>query len=225
MNIKIGLPKFFIFIFISLFIVEVTFSQNWQFKKEEKGIRVYVRSLENSDNNLKELKITKMFRGDLNSIAAVLTDVSAYPNWVYKCAQAQTLKENSLWDIYFYSETKLPWPFQNRDVVLHSVMYMDDLGRLVSESKSVTGLEAKKKDIIRVPFLHSVWTFQPVGNGLIKMTYILNSEPGGNIPDWLVNLAVDEGPVQTVKKFLNLLGDKKYQLVNNETLSVPVGRQ
>lgn len=210
---------------LSLFISNPIYAQNWQFKKEENGIQVYVRPIKNANHNLKELKITKTFRGDLNTIAALLTDVASYPNWVYKCALSKTLREKSAWDIHFYSETELPWPLQNRDVVLHSKMYLDEKGALVSESRSVDGIEKKKKDIIRVPYLHSVWTFEPKGNGLVKMTYILNSEPGGKIPDWLVNLAIDEGPVQTIKRFLSLLENEKYRLADYTGLAIPVGRQ
>ena len=98
-------------------------------------------------------------------------------------------------------------------------MYINNNGALVSESKSINEFKEENTDNIRVPHLHSVWTFEPIESGLIKMTYILNSDPGGNIPDWLVNLAIDEGPVQTIKRFLDLLKTNKYQsekLVSDE---------
>jgi hypothetical protein len=53
----------------------------------------------------------------------------------------------------------------------------------------------------------------------------LNSEPGGNIPDWLVNLAIDEGPIQTIKAFLSLLDAAKYHYVNQSQITIPIGRQ
>lgn len=224
MNYKIECNS--IFFLLILFLPELSYSQNWQFKKEEKGIRVYTRAIQNTNNKLKELKITHTFKGHLNAVATVLADVTAYPNWVYKCSSSKTLKANNDWDIYFYSETELPWPLQNRDVVLHSIMYLDDQnGALISESRSISGMEKIQKGIIRVPKLHSTWTFEPIENGFIQMTYLLNSEPGGNIPDWLVNLAIDEGPIQTIKAFLSLLDAAKYHYVNQSQITIPIGRQ
>lgn len=217
-------PLFILFIFTLIIHPNYSFSQEWQFKKEDKGIRVYVRSQEST--NLKELKITKIFKGDLNTIARVLADVSEYPKWVYKCAKSKTIQTNNEWDIYFYSETQLPWPMQNRDVILHSTLFIDNQsGSLVSVSKSIDGIEKKQPGIIRIPHLESVWTFKPRGNGLIQMTYLLNSEPGGNIPDWLVNLAIDEGPVQTIKRFMALLENEKYRFANYSDKAIPFGRQ
>ncbi len=198
-------------------------AQSWQFKKEQDGIRIYLREATNSKSGLKELKITKTFHGDLQTIAAVLSDVDAFPNWVYKCANAKIVKSITDWEIYFYSETKLPWPLSNRDVVLHSKMFLDN-GVLVSESTAVDGIEPKYKGKIRLSYLHSIWTFTPLSNGKITMSYILHSEAGGAIPDWLVNLAIDEGPVKTIQKFLDLIKDEKYQSEYSTVVGVPASK-
>ncbi|MBK8922208.1 MAG: hypothetical protein IPM81_12020 [Saprospirales bacterium] len=37
------------------------------------------------------------------------------------------------------------------------------------------------------------------------------SDPGGNLPDWAINLAIDVGPRETIKRMREILKDPLYQ--------------
>ena len=55
------------------------------------------------------------------------------------------------------------------------------------------------------------WIIIPEKNGVLNAEYRLLVEPGGNIPAWLVNLAVVDGPFDTNLKMKEWLFKEKYQ--------------
>ncbi len=48
---------------------------------------------------------------------------------------------------------------------------------------------------------------------MLSVEYYLYSHPGGSLPSWLVNTAVDMGPRETIKSVRNLLLEPRYQNV------------
>lgn len=53
---------------------------------------------------------------------------------------------------------------------------------------------------VRVPYFSGKWSFQRVGSDKIKLTYVLNVDPGGSLPSWIVNRFAAKGPLDTVSK-------------------------
>src|ERR1044071_4416289 len=65
-------------------------STDWVLRKNENGIIVYTRLAEGS--NLKEVKVVNEVNSALAGLVALLLDVKNYPNWIYACSEASTLK-------------------------------------------------------------------------------------------------------------------------------------
>jgi hypothetical protein len=38
--------------------------------------------------------------------------------------------------------------------------------------------------------------------------YVALSDPGGDIPNWLVNFAISRGPAETMKRFIKLVEEE-----------------
>ena len=55
------------------------------------------------------------------------------------------------------------------------------------------------------------WTIFPGGGGWIYVEYLIHSDPGGSLPDWLVNMAIDVGPRETIKGIRTMLQQDKYK--------------
>ncbi len=43
------------------------------------------------------------------------------------------------------------------------------------------------------------------------MEYYIYSDPGGSLPDWLVNMALDVGPRETIKNIRGFVQQEKYK--------------
>lgn len=171
---------------------------------------MYMRDVPGS--KIKELKFTTDLRASLNTIAYVLTNVEGFDDWVYASVKSETIKKISDTEVYYYTEMNFPWPFSNRDLVLYSKFWQDPKTLAIhSVTTSAHWMKPEIDDIVRVKMADLRWNFIPTGNGMVHVDYYLKSNPGGNIPAWLVNLAADQGPLQTMVKFKEELKKEEYR--------------
>jgi hypothetical protein len=192
-----------------------TFSQEstWKFVKETNGVKVYFRTIANS--NLNEVKIQTTFNSNLSTIVEALRDVNAYREWVYKAAYSYTVKEFSANEMEYYNKFNFPFPLDDRDVVIHSKILQNPQNKVVtSVSYAKLDIVPENKNVVRIKDFHSKWTFI-AKNNLVYGEYIFKSNPGGNIPAWLINLSLDEGPIKTIQNFKQQLQLDKYIKANS----------
>jgi hypothetical protein len=65
--------------------------------------------------------------------------------------------------------------------------------------------------VVRIKTANTKWTLIPGEGGWLYVEYYLYSDPGGNIPDWAINLALDVGPRETVKEMKTILKEPTFQ--------------
>jgi len=184
-------------------------AQEWELKKEEDGIRVYLR--EAKDSKIKEVRITMEVQASLSAVVSVLRDPDAYAEWVYKCAESRLLGEADKKECMYYSRIDFPWPIKDRDLVARSSLVQDpNTKQITIRSVAHEGQLPEQKDAVRIPAMESRWILTPLSNGKVQMENRIWSDPGGSLPAWLVNMAVDKGPTQTMTRLRDRLGKAKY---------------
>ena len=92
-------------------------TEGWVLKKDERGIKIYVRSTSISPINA--FKGIMVIKADLSAMTAFLMDIENYPNWVQLCAESKVLKQMNETEKYMYALNKLPWPVSTRDLVCY----------------------------------------------------------------------------------------------------------
>ena len=188
------------------------FSQEnpWILKRLHPDMKVYYRESPNS--NIQELKITFDVQASLNTIMAVLNDVPVYPDWAFKCIKARVVENISDTEMYYYNEIDFPWPMSNRDLVAHSFVKQDPITKKIStHSVSAHYREPENADIVRVKLIDIRWEIMPTGPNSAYIEYFLMSDPGGTIPTWMINLAIDKGPTTSMRGFMERLKLDKYK--------------
>lgn len=187
-------------------------SNTWKFRNDHSGIQVYTRR--DSATGILELKLRTELKTSLGSVVALATDVPNLKAWAYRLKESYIVKEVSPTEGYMYMRTDFPPPFQDRDMIVHYVMKQDPRTKQVtSTSRSAYTLIPEKDGIIRIKIIESKWTYTPLANGMVRLEYQLKSDPAGNIPKWLINLAADDGPVKSIQGL-------KQQLVNYDKAKV-----
>lgn len=183
--------------------------EGWKLKRDKGGVKVYMREVPGS--SIKELWFTSQIEASLSSIAALLTDVEGFDEWVYAAEHSEIIRKISDQEIYYYTIIDFPWPFQNRDLVLYSRFWQDPKTLAIhSQTTSAHWLKPAVEGMVRITEADLRWTFTPLGNGQVRVDYYLRSDPAGNIPSWLVNLAADQGPLQTIASMRQALKNEKY---------------
>ncbi len=168
----------------------------WELEKEKDGIRVYLSDAPGSE--YKAVKVECTLTGTYAKLVALLTNVPQFSKWIYNTKNSRILKENTPLDFIYYSETHMPWPLSNRDVIIHMRIKTDSLPRcLIISGTGEPELLPQIPSIVRVTQYKASWKVTMPTPKTIQISYILELDPGGNIPAWIANSFADKGPLGT----------------------------
>jgi hypothetical protein len=187
-----------LFIFSILLMNAYAQETDWKLEKEKEGIAVYTRNFE--EVKIKEFKATTDINAEMEILVAMVLDVEEYSKWMENVKSAEVIKKISEDELYIYSVVDVPWPFDDRDVVTIDKVSRDASSGVVTISiQGVEGMVPEKEGVIRMPESGGFWKFTPQKNGRIAIVYQYLADPGGGIPDWLVNMFLVDGPYKTLE--------------------------
>src|SRR5687768_5292809 len=186
--------RLLVFTWICLFKFNFCFGQdNWELRRNENGIAVYSRKV--GDVSFKEIKVECELRGTPAQLIRIIKDVPHHPDWVYGVKKANILKKKSENNFIYHTESDMPWPVTDRDLVAENTIHpVAKTGRVTMEIHSLKDYLPQNKGFVRVPYSEASWDILPVPGNKIKITYIFRVDPGGAIPAWLVNATIATGP-------------------------------
>lgn len=192
--------KIILFLFFCIAFSQAGLAQyNWKLSKDKDGIKVFESSTSNS--GYKSIKVECTIGGNFDKLAYVLTDVAHHKDWIYNNKNAYLLKKLNPGEFYYYSETYLPWPMANRDAIAHMKITRDTLNHCLNVVEvGEPNYLPEKSGIVRVPRFSVNWHVTMPAANQLNIVYILEVEPGGNIPAWIANMFVDKGPYESFKK-------------------------
>jgi len=186
---------------------------DWQLKQDKDGIQVYTKNIDNA--KLKAVKVVTSINTTLTAITAALMDVEGAIDWVYATKKITLLKKISPAALLYYSEIEIPWPANNRDFIVEIRASQDEKTRVVSvDGFNKPTYLPENKNIVRIQQSYSKWLITPLQKGQVKIEYVLQVDPGGNIPAWLINLFATKGPLETFKKLREQLKKKDYSRIS-----------
>ena len=76
---------------------------------------------------------------------------------------------------------------------------------LIITQTGIEGLVPVHKGIVRVPHMVANWRFDKKSEQRLQAEYYLDIDPGGTLPDWVINLFVAKGPYETFIKLQKLV--------------------
>lgn len=194
------------FLALCLSLLQPVLAQyNWKPEKSRDGINVFLSEVKGS--SFKAVKVECTLSGTYTKLINLLTHVGGFQKWIYHNKQSSLLKKNSPLDFIYYSETRMPVPFANRDVIIRMQFNTDSLPRFLT----INGMHLK--DFLpelpgrtRIPHYKASWKVTMPTAGTIRVVYILEIDPGGSLPAWLANSFMEKGPLET---FQNLAEELK----------------
>lgn len=183
-------------------------SDGWTLKNDKEGIKVYYKKT----SDIHEVKLVTSIQTSLSGIIQLFSEVENYPKWGYKVTSSKLLKKVNDKEMYYQSKLDFPWPMDDRDVVMHTKLVQDEKTKAIySTSTSAPAFIPAEKDYLRIVTSNTKWTLIPGPGGWVYVEYYIYSNPGGSIPEWLVNMAIDVGPRETVKNLKTMLNYPQYK--------------
>jgi hypothetical protein len=198
MNLKF-LQIFLIATIYNLVFMGNVSAQTWSFIKERDGIKIYTRSEENTA--LKSFKGETYLKTDMAEISKVIGKIESFDWWDDDISEIKVLDYEEEKHIRYYLVYDVQWPFSDRDLCVEALITNDPItGRRVVRATPLFGVIPEKPDLVRIKNYWQQWTMDPAGNGMIHLTLEGSVDPGGIIPDWLINMVITDTPLNIMRK-------------------------
>lgn len=195
-----------------------TDEENHVLKVNKDGIKVYIYRHKNS--KFATFKATTHINASMGSILAVLFDAKSSPDWIHGCIDSFILKDISFNERYHYQIIYVPFPFDNRDFIFHSILKQDPTSKAITITTSSSAeycknnsskecKKVKQSKLVRVNKSVGTYKLEEDITGT-KITWIQHTDPEGNLPAWLVNQLIKDTPYWTFKLLAEKVKDEKY---------------
>lgn len=163
---------------------------DWALLRDRDGIQVYSRPAAGSA--IHEIRAVTRMSATPQAVATVLRDVSRRPQWDPTCAQASVHTALGPDEQILYYDLDLPWPVEDRDMVMQTKWQSGPDGRITATGTSVADVIAPRRERVRVTQASERWELQPIDGGGVSVVLTAHIDPAGPLPSWLVNsMSVD----------------------------------
>jgi hypothetical protein len=164
----------------------------WKLEKSGKGISVFTRQI--PETSIKEFRAETVINVGIGTLEDELRHTEHHPEWMSGVQSIEVLNEEP--EILKYN-MHLPFPFTDRYVVLTSkIVSGKGSCRVTLEYSDFPPGEVE--DRVEVEFLRGYWLFTMVDENTTSVLYQFVSDPGGSLPDWLVNSFIVKNPYHTL---------------------------
>ena len=196
----------------------------WQYWKSKKGVTLYKRKLEKS--GIIEVRGETVNNAAPEVLESIIRDIPAYPQFMYECIIGREIKRYDDENIIILNVTKMPWPLKPRSVVVRTRVKKDfTRGKF---SVALVGLPKGKseqwvppvKGRVRMHELTGTFICEILERHKCRVTYIVHANPKG-IPNFIVNLFVDDNPYGTLRGIKRMAGKQKYIKLGKNSKYLP----
>ncbi len=181
------------------FVVAILFTfstingqSEWKLEKSGKGINVYTRSI--PETSIKEFKAEMLIKASMKDLEQALQQVEHHPEWMAGVEFTDILNIEP--EILQYN-LHLPFPFSDRYVVL-SCKTQSDAGSYRLSLQHSDYPPGEVGDKVEIEFIKGYWLFTKVNEHTTSVVYQFVTDPGGSLPDWLVNSFIVRNPYKTL---------------------------
>lgn len=220
---KIQLPLMFLFLFSFNFSAWAEDAQStvenissldkyeWSLVRDMSGIQIYMKHRD--DSKIKSfLGKTIMDAPDPYTLAAVIEDFKAAPEWMHMMSEVTEINRisDSRRDVRL--ETRLPWPVKDRDATVNAIVTQDPTNYDITITMVQDDtLLPEYPGYIRMPEIKGIIRAKMLSDQRLEVEMEFLLDPGGYIPPWMNNLILKDISFYTLKKLSKMLAKEKYQ--------------
>jgi len=181
----------------------------WELRSNKNGIAVYTKTVDGY--SVSAVKSVCTLNSSLSGIAALVLDIPSYKKWIYHCDHATVLKWISPTELIFYQVTSVPWPADDRDFIGRLHLSQDNTtGTITVTVENEPGYLPIVSGKVRLAKFSEKIVIIPKGRNEAELSYEMLMDVGGNIPGWMVNLAITSGPYESLSQMKDLVNTGAY---------------
>ena len=190
-----------------LILESPAFAQNeWTTLKEKDGIKISSRHSTTSPFN--DIRVELDLTGTIEQLESILVDVSKYKEWTYATKVSRLVKSMGPERFIYYSEIEVPWPATNRFFYANFELKKKLTERSMHvTAENILNYQPVPNDLVQVPLTRGTWNITTISNKSIHVDYILEMNPGGSLPVWVLNLFSTKGPLESFENIKKKMKD------------------
>jgi hypothetical protein len=197
-----------ILLLASVASVELSGQTDWDFRKEEEGIKAYTRTREGIKIN--EYLVTMTLETTLNEMLSLFKDFDSHPDIFPKTSDHKVFLDEPRRYIT-YVRLNIPFPARDRDIVFDNVLnYNSKEKKLLIDIQCIPEQYETNSSLIRITVCDGGWEFKDIGNGQIQIRHHMIVDPAGFAPAFIVNARTIEDPIATLKSIKALISTHPY---------------
>lgn len=173
--------------------------EGWKNAKQGEGITVYTKPVPGSD--FKEFMGITDVDAPMEVLLALFKDIPSFPQWFGFCRDIRVEKDISDAHKLVYFILATPWPVKDRDMII-DVKFDVHQG----QGRAVITMNALKDELVpvqskyvRMTHLIGKCTLTRIDADTTHVVYMVDSDPGGNIPVSVNNMLAKDQPFLTLK--------------------------
>lgn len=178
----------------------------WRLDREREGITVQTRPVAGS--GIREFRGTAEVAASVDAVRALLRDADRFRDWFPDTSESRLLERSG--DVsYQYSVLDTPWPITDRDNVFRAHTTRDDTTGIVAIAVSAApDRHPERPDRVRVRHAQGEWRLEPIASDRTRVTFTMHLDPGGGVPQWLINARVVETPFEALRNLRTTLAER-----------------
>ena len=186
------------FIFVLCILPLSALGNEWKVEKREAGIEVSVQEVPN--RGLPIFRGIGLVQAPIEDVLPVLSDTPRRVEWVHACTASKILAQVTPHSRIVYNRTASPWPVSDRDMVVRTEVKIDPKGKEVwIPFKEAPEFGHPEQDgVVRVPRIRGHYRIRAVSETQTEVTYQVDADPGGMLPQWLARMASVDLPLKTL---------------------------
>lgn len=190
-------------------------ADDWTLRREDAALGVTVHD-RTTPQGYREFRGVTYVDSRLSAFVALFRDTERMPEWLYRCERVVTLDEVSETETYAYTQIRMPWPFRDRDSVVHVALTQDPRTlELTLKASAVPDYAPPRNGFIRMPVIESIWRFTPEADGRTRVEFSGYADPGGQLSSGLLGAfqskLVWQSPYHSLRDLHDVIGDPRYQ--------------
>lgn len=168
----------------------------WTLVRDRAGIRVQTRPVAGS--GIREFQGTALVPASAAAIRTFLRDADQFKTWFPNTSESRLLSRTG--DVsYQYSVLDTPWPVADRDNVFRAETTVDaTTGTITIAIRADPDRHPEQPGRVRVRKARGEWRLEPVSARETRVRFTMHLEPGGGVPEWLINAQVVETPFEAL---------------------------
>ncbi len=169
----------------------------WHRVVERGGIHVDQKSV--PGRTLAESRAVVEIAASRWEVLAVITDVVNQPEWVPRLAEVRVLETEEPLRAVFQLRMDMPWPVSDRDAVLSSHTEFPEKGGSITRFSMTSHPDPEPAEgVIRMLRLRGHYALTALEPGRTRVEYLVDADPGGSLPNWLVTRIGRDDPWHTL---------------------------